>query len=387
MKKTIALFVCLCLCILNIWSRQTESFTPLQQAVLAGDYTKAVRLLDEDPGSIDDPAGDENIETASGEEVYVEGATALHIALAVQDERMVQLLVDRGADLHLTDDDDWDAMLYAVSYSSVPCLEILLDIDSKLLSHRYSSNYDSTPLHWAVRYNTVDMVRYLVETCGMDVNVRDEDGDTPLDYAAAAWNDNYDVIEYLESAGGLYGGDIPELTPLQQAVLAGDYTKAVRLLDEDPGSIDDQAGDEYIETASGKEVYIEGATALHIALAVQNERMVQLLVDRGADLHLTDDDDWDAMLYAVSYSSVPCLEILLDIDSKLLSRRYSSNYDSTPLHWAARYNTVDMVRYLVETCGMDVNVRDEDGDTPLDYAAWGDNYDVIEYLESEGGLY
>ena len=165
MKKTIALFVCLCLCILNIWSRQTESFTPLQQAVLAGDYTKAVRLLDEDPGSIDDPAGDENIETASGEEVYVEGATALHIALAVQDERMVRLLVDRGADLYLTDDDDWDAMLYAVSFSSVPCLEILLDIDSKLLSRRYSEYYDSTPLHWAARYNTVDMVRYLVETC------------------------------------------------------------------------------------------------------------------------------------------------------------------------------------------------------------------------------
>ena len=104
MKKTIALFVCLCLCILNIWSKQTESFTPLQQAVLAGDYTKAVRLLDENPDSIDDPSGDENIETASGEEVYVEGATALHIALAVQDERMVRLLVDRGADLYLTDD-------------------------------------------------------------------------------------------------------------------------------------------------------------------------------------------------------------------------------------------------------------------------------------------
>ena len=106
------------------------------------------------------------------------------------------------------------------SYSSVPCLEILLDIDSKLLSRRYSEHYDSTPLHWAARYNTVDMVRYLVETCGMDVNVRDEDGDTPLDYAD--WNSNYDVdvIEYLESAGGLYGGDIPELTPLQQAVLA-----------------------------------------------------------------------------------------------------------------------------------------------------------------------
>ena len=38
-------------------------------------------------------------------------------------------------------------------------------------------------------------------------------------------------------------------------------------------------------------------------------------------------------------------------------------------------------------CDMDVNVRDEDGDTPLDYADWNDNYGVIEYLESEGGLY
>ena len=278
----------------GLYGGDIPELTPLQQAVLAGDYTKAVRLLDEDPGFIDDPAGDENIETASGEEVYVEGATALHIALAVQDERMVRLLVDRGADLYLTDDDDWDAMLYAVSYSSVPCLEILLKKEERLLS----------------RYNTVDMVRYLVETCGMDVNVRDEDGDTPLDYAD--WNSNYDTMDYLESAGALFN----QITPLQQAVLAGDYTKAVRFLDEDPDSIDAPAGDKYIETASGEEVYIEGAAALHIALAVQDERMVQLLVDRGADLYLTDDDDWDAMLYAVSYSSVPCLEILLDIDSK-----------------------------------------------------------------------
>ena len=147
-------------------------------------------------------------------------------------------------------------------------------------------------------------------------------------------------------------------------------------MDEDPDSIDAPAGDKYIETASGEEVYIEGATALHIALAVQDKQMVQLLVDRGADLYLTDDADWDAMLYAVSYSSVPCLEILLEKEEGLLSRRYSEYYDSTPLHWAA-----------VETCDMDVNVRDEDRDTPLDYADWNDNYDVMKYLESTGSLY
>ena len=86
-------------------------------------------------------------------------------------------------------------------------------------------------------------------------------------------------MDYLESAGALFN----QITPLQQAVLAGDYTKAVRFLDEDPDSIDAPAGDKYIETASGEEVYIEGATALHIALAVQDKQMVQLLVDRGAD--------------------------------------------------------------------------------------------------------
>lgn len=42
--------------------------------------------------------------------------------------------------------------------------------------------------------------------------------------------------------------------------------------------------------------------------------------------------------------------------------------ERSPLHEAAAYNTVDMVRLLVST-GLDVTAQDLDGDTPLHFAA------------------
>ena len=53
---------------------------------------------------------------------------------------------------------------------------------------------------------------------------------------------------------------------------------------------------------------------------------------------------------------------------------------------SAAINNVDMVRYLVEECGMDIQDQDDDGDTPLDYALMNENTAVEEYIESAGAL-
>ena len=380
MKRHLSFFVCLVFCTVFL---RAEAFSPLFLAVLNNDLESVKQILKDSPGALDERIEDyEEIECNFGYSVSVQGATPLHFALVKQNVKMVSLLVEKGADLTIADEDGWDATLYAVSYSSIPCLEILLAKDPGILTRRKYA-YDSTPLHWAARYNSVDMVWYLVETCGMDVNARDEDDETPLDYTSFRSDNDPSIAEYLVSAGA--NDDKSIFTVFQNAVFYGIYEQVTEILAKNPGLLDKTVDAySYITSVSGEHVGVEGAVPLYLALVKQDEKMVSLLLDAGADFLVSDHDGWDGIMYAAAYSSVPCIKMLLEKNPKLLTRRRYV-YDTTPLHWAARYNNVEMIRFLVETAGMDVNEPDEDGETSLDYADESENSDVIKYIESKGG--
>lgn len=54
------------------------------------------------------------------------------------------------------------------------------------------------------------------------------------------------------------------------------------------------------------------------------------------------------------------------------------------LHWACDRAQVDIVKYLIDTCGADVNVPDSEGDTALDYASIIGNNELRTYLKEKG---
>ena len=80
-----------------------------------------------------------------------------------------------------------------------------------------------------------------------------------------------------------------------------------------------------------------GASALHLAVLKDNQEIVQLLLDNGAD-----------------------------IDLKALDE-----FKGSPLEWAAFFGIKDMAVFLVES-GADINARNAYGTMPLD-AAYADN--------------
>ena len=51
----------------------------------------------------------------------------------------------------------------------------------------------------------------------------------------------------------------------------------------------------------------------------------------------------------------------------------------TPLHWAARFNAVEVAKVLIDN-GADVTVRDNGGLSPLDVARGYDSLEVVELL-------
>jgi ankyrin repeat protein len=53
------------------------------------------------------------------------------------------------------------------------------------------------------------------------------------------------------------------------------------------------------------------------------------------------------------------------VEEKSADVKVANNNGDTPLHRAAYYGELDVVKYLVEEKGADVKAADKDGDTPL----------------------
>tara|TARA_B110000908_G_scaffold163079_1_gene209282 strand:+ start:575 stop:931 length:357 start_codon:yes stop_codon:yes gene_type:complete len=54
----------------------------------------------------------------------------------------------------------------------------------------------------------------------------------------------------------------------------------------------------------------------------------------------------------------------------------------TPLHYAASNNNIKICELLVSKCKLLLHIKDKDGKTALDWARVGDCYEVIAFLES-----
>ena len=79
-----------------------------------------------------------------------------------------------------------------------------------------------------------------------------------------------------------------------------------------------------------------------------------------------------AVYVGATDSAAALVELGADIDAK-------NDYGDTPLHFAAWGDSVSVLEWLVEL-GVDIGARDDHGDTPLHFAAWADSVSALEWL-------
>ncbi|MBR0459569.1 MAG: ankyrin repeat domain-containing protein [Victivallales bacterium] len=96
-----------------------------------------------------------------------------------------------------------------------------------------------------------------------------------------------------------------------------------------------------------REELLDGYSIVHMAAENPDIRIIKLLVERGADVNVTD------------------------------------SYANTPLYYAARRNTLEMVWYLV-SLGNDPLWENADGDNLLTVSACNPHKDVLEYFLHQG---
>jgi ankyrin repeat protein len=242
------------------------------------------------------------------------GETALHYAARTEDIALVQLLLDRGANI------------------------------------KAKNNNGRTALHIAVENENTAVVQLLLDW-GADVNAKDWLVETAL-HAAAEHGSEAIVQLLLDRGTNIETQTENEETALHYAVREGS-TAIVQLLLDRGTDIDAKSRC--------------GRTALHLAVEYGSEALVQLLLDRGADVEAKGENKYTALHYAAIEGNRAAVQLLLDRGTDIDAK---NRYGRTALHCSAWQEREDVVCLLVDR-GADVNAKDGDGNTALQKAMVG----------------
>ncbi|CAJ1099315.1 serine/threonine-protein phosphatase 6 regulatory ankyrin repeat subunit C-like isoform X2 [Octopus vulgaris] len=130
-----------------------------------------------------------------------------------------------------------------------------------------------------------------------------------------------------------------------------------------------------------------GRTPLMIACEVgADRRIIDILIKAGPELGAK--DRWGgctALHYAVSRNHLQAVELLLSRGSNVNEKTIHGN---TPLHLAARSSPewTDGVKAIMKEEAVEVNPRDEDGQTPLHFACWLGYLHTVDLLLGHNGI-
>jgi ankyrin repeat protein len=196
--------------------------------------------------------------------VVSQGKTALHNAVQFGNRAMVELLLQRGADVKAKDGTGGTPLHEAAQNGFLSIVEVLLQHKADLNARNSKANYELSPLHLAVKNGHAALVGFLLAN-GDDVN-RKASGWTPLHGAAASGHDAM-VTSLLKAGADVNAADNDGDTPLMDAAERGHLlsVKALLAAKADPEVVDQK-----------------GRTALSYAADSGHVQIVQTLLDAGA---------------------------------------------------------------------------------------------------------
>lgn len=309
----------------------------IHDTAVMDDIEKADELLQKDPSLLD--ARDSK------------GMRPLQYAAKAGNAKMVQYLLDKGAKVSC-DEDEEPPINLTVFGSSIEVAELLLDHGADVNSR---DDLDTTPLYEAAGKDAMDFVRLFLAR-GADPNTIDSDNEAPIHSAKSL-----ECVKMLLEAGadpnakGYFGNTalyLWNMPYLETVLILHSYGAEIRTRN------------------------CQGETPIGYAAASKNSELLDALVSvYGIDsLSIFD---------LTSIGDLSGIEKRIGEDPSALYRVDECRKHWSLLHYATEANRLEVVKYLVEA-GINVDVVDDDGMTPLFAAAESGEAYVLAYLLSEG---
>ncbi len=399
----------------------SSDYSLLHEAVARG-HAEVVRLLIE--------AG---MDVNEADEL---GRTPLHAACeAVDRADIVRLLLEAGAEDGVINDQGLAPLELAVSAGSIESTTLLADRLRITDPEAADLALATARAFRACMYDDVDAVAGIISADRRLLDQRDTEGDTPLHVAAGAGSAR--VVEYLLGAGA----EVSALSDDGSPPLLRAFRARLGLPRAFSGDISGGQMQELLEEDADFSQWLQSADDRQ----KQVDRVVELLLEAGADVNAADDRgyvavtvaaelaDWDlverllrrgavlegparSLVFLAAAQSPDGLERLeaAGVDTRSLAAAISAQSDlmymlvpwdspeaiaawvaagievnahgydgSTLLHWAARMGQAEMAQTLLQHHA-NVNATDDEGNTPLHGAVWEQQPELVRLLIEHG---
>jgi RNA polymerase sigma factor (sigma-70 family) len=320
------------------------------------------QLLDESDLELavrkNDPSELASIISRNNDLSKLDGSKALELTVHVGSSELMNILLTAG----VKPNDyfkNWSNLKWAIALEDIPKLQTIIKSDG--INTQDKDGF--TALMYAAKYKRFQIVQYLIGQ-GADPKLKDNLGNGALNYAAEKGDLNM-IQCLLDSGADVNNSNKEGFTPLTSALLGGN-TEAVRLL-------------------VSRGANVSGAPTKNsdiLSLAVRNEQsgLIKELATRGVAANFKVSDRKNALVVAAysPFHNPRVVRSLLDLGADT-----SCKPDWTELNWAITCNDIEWVKKLLKE-GVDVNSRDEEGQTPLFYAARYGDLDILDVLLKRG---
>lgn len=270
--------------------------------------------------------------------------SVLHIAVVGKHVKVAKLLLENGADANeLFNHGRWDECLLSVAAEngSKEMLELLLDFGANP-NRELVDNWD--PVCSAASDGNAEIVKILLD--------RGANCDSEKVMCLGAQTGSKEIVRLMHERG----------VDLNDTMIGADDDPALFRACQ-------RSTKEVVEVLLNFGAVIDGKnnfnkTCLHAALDTGTIDVVQLLVDRGANIYLTDTNGGTSLHYAASrsYDDDPSfLELMLNLGLDI--NTVDSN-GSTPLHHSAESNKESILKLLLNR-GVDINQKNNAGNTAI----------------------
>ncbi|XP_073439946.1 transient receptor potential cation channel subfamily A member 1 isoform X2 [Dendrobates tinctorius] len=302
--------------------KQIDNATPLHFAATQG-ATEIVKFM------VSSYTGENNIlDLPDGNK-----ETPLHKSCLFDHVELAQYLISMGANVDSVDNELRTPLLMATSCSSWKIVNVLLENGADV---KLTDNYGRNFLHLTVLQpgGLKNIREEFLQRADIKSLVSDEDADgcTPLHYACRHGVPN-SVNNLLGLNVSLYSKTKNKRSALHFAAFYGRYNTCERLLRFVPDATLLNDADE------------KGMTPLHLAAENGHDRIVFLLLKKGA-LLLSDYRGWTALHYAASGGYTRTIRVLLDTSIALIDK--PDKEKNTALHLAALEGHSKAVGLLLE---------------------------------------
>jgi len=294
---------------------------------------------------------------------------------------------------------------YSIVASKLGNLEAAKILMAKGANPNHRDYKGRSLLHIAVYSGNLDLVKYLLEEQGLDINARDNTEQNGLHYAA--FKGDLDMVRYLVSKGIKRSQQSAKgFTPFYIATACQKWRVANYLDELDFFDIIAKRFDN--PTTSLHEACFQGNFALVQYLVEEKKKNVNDIQKKRIDLvgktyntplheaiiglYLNRLNTPQLFSTGLDYAEPTTLEMQLKIIAYLISQGAKVNLvdecGNTPLHYAARYGYLEIVKAIVETGSrVKIDSINVDGLSPIAFAFKHEHISVVEYLllkESKG---